>query len=289
MSDLTFIEKSQIENLFGMRSGYVMDFTNQTFQEFILDSLEIDIYDKKYDYNSNSKANRLRAFFKIEPNYTVSKLLEKLLEYWLAKARIGEIDYYQDEEVYKACMETCKRLSKNESVDHPDAIQVLNDSHDFRLLVKSIQESIKKNEPEVALDRLHTYCYRFIRQICDKHEIKYEKNDSLNSLFGKYIKHLISNKLLDSSMAEKILKSSISILEAFNDVRNNRSFAHDNPILNHNESLLIFNNITNTLKFIQTIEFRSEGEDEFPDFDPSDLAEFEENEVDDFEPEDLPF
>jgi len=41
-------------------------------------------------------------------------------------------------------------------------------------------------------------------------------------------------------MTERILKSSISILDAFNDVRNNKSLAHDNPVLNRNESLLIF-------------------------------------------------
>ena len=55
-------------------------------------------------------------------------------------------------------------------------------------------------------------------------------------------------------MTERILKSSISILEAFNDVRNNQSFAHDNPILNYNESILIFNNVSSVIKFIESIE-----------------------------------
>lgn len=55
-------------------------------------------------------------------------------------------------------------------------------------------------------------------------------------------------------MAEKILRFSINIIDAFNDVRNNKSFAHDNPILNYHESILIFNNISNTIKFIETIE-----------------------------------
>ena len=55
-------------------------------------------------------------------------------------------------------------------------------------------------------------------------------------------------------MTERILKSSISILEAFNDVRNNQSFAHDNPILNYNESILIFNNVSSVIKFMESIE-----------------------------------
>jgi hypothetical protein len=55
-------------------------------------------------------------------------------------------------------------------------------------------------------------------------------------------------------MTEKILKYSINVLEAFNDVRDNRSFAHDNHVLNYHESVLIFNNITNAIKFIENIE-----------------------------------
>ena len=55
-------------------------------------------------------------------------------------------------------------------------------------------------------------------------------------------------------MAEKILKSSISIFEAFNHVRNNQSFAHDNPTLGYDESILIFNSITSAIRFIRSVE-----------------------------------
>lgn len=82
MSDLKSIEKMKLEKLFDMGSGYVLDFSNRTFQEFIIDNTGIDIYDDKYDYASGSKANRLRAFWKKEPNYLVGRLLSDLLEYW---------------------------------------------------------------------------------------------------------------------------------------------------------------------------------------------------------------
>ena len=55
-------------------------------------------------------------------------------------------------------------------------------------------------------------------------------------------------------MTERILKSSISVLEAFNDVRNNKSLAHDNPILNYEESLLIFNHVAASIRFIKSLE-----------------------------------
>ena len=48
--------------------------------------------------------------------------------------------------------------------------------------------------------------------------------------------------------------ASISVLEAFNDVRNNKSLAHDNPILNYEESLLIFNHVAASIRFIKALE-----------------------------------
>lgn len=63
-----------------------------------------------------------------------------------------------------------------------------------------------------------------------------------------------ASELIESEMTERILKSSISVMEAFNKVRNDQSFAHDNEILTYNESLLIFNNIANVIRFIEAIE-----------------------------------
>jgi hypothetical protein len=81
MSDLTFVEKSKFEQLLGMRSGYVLEFSNRTFAEFVLDSTGRDIYDSRYDYGSGSKANRLRAFWQKEENSVVGKLMGDMLDY----------------------------------------------------------------------------------------------------------------------------------------------------------------------------------------------------------------
>ncbi len=81
MSDLTFLERRKLEQTFGMGSGYVLDLSNRTFAEFILDSTGRDIGNPRYDYGSNSKANRLRAFWQKEDNATVGKLINDLLAY----------------------------------------------------------------------------------------------------------------------------------------------------------------------------------------------------------------
>lgn len=59
MSDLSNVEKRSLERLFDMGSGYVLDFSNRTFEEFVFDSSGKGIYDTKYDSGSGSKANRL--------------------------------------------------------------------------------------------------------------------------------------------------------------------------------------------------------------------------------------
>jgi len=81
MSNLTYVEKSKFEKLLGMESGYVLDFSNRSFAEFVRDSTGRDIYDSRYDYESGSKANRLRAFWQKEDNSVVGKLMSAMLDY----------------------------------------------------------------------------------------------------------------------------------------------------------------------------------------------------------------
>jgi hypothetical protein len=81
MSDLSFIERDKIERVLGMGSGYVLSFSNRTFAEFILDSTGRNIDHPRYNNASNSKAHRLRMFWKIEDNRVVAKLLNDMLDY----------------------------------------------------------------------------------------------------------------------------------------------------------------------------------------------------------------
>lgn len=255
MSDLTRIEKIKLEKFFGMGSGYVMNFSNNTFSEFVFENTNIEIYLEKYDFGSGSKANRLRAFWNKESNYLVGKLTSAMLEFWREERLLGYMEISKPEQdLFDECNKIATRLKQDTIVEEIEVIKEVTDDRNFSLLAKSIKESIENNKPETALDRLHTYTLKFIRLLCENHKIEINKDETLNALFGKYVKFLGSNGYLESLMSERILKYSIHVLEAFNDIRNNRSFAHDNPILNYSESVLVFNSVTNSIKFIQTIE-----------------------------------
>lgn len=69
MADLSAVEKRKLEKSLGMGSGYVLGFSNQTFADYFLDVAGIDIYDDKYAFRGQSKANRMRAFWEREDNY----------------------------------------------------------------------------------------------------------------------------------------------------------------------------------------------------------------------------
>ncbi|HRQ22789.1 MAG TPA: hypothetical protein PLF42_05085 [Anaerolineales bacterium] len=93
MSDLSSIERLKFEALFDMESGYVLDFSNNTFSAFTIENVGIDIFDSKYEYGSSSKANRLRKFWLEEPNEVVGRLLAALLDYWLMRKQTSEAEF----------------------------------------------------------------------------------------------------------------------------------------------------------------------------------------------------
>ena len=249
MSNITFPEKTRFEKLFEMKSGYVLDFYKSTFQEFVADSVGKDIFDEKYNKASGLKANRLRAFWAEEPNHIVGKLLSDLLDHYVAECRSdGQEDLLAD------CRRIASHLLQSGPVDDAAAFSPLTDDRDFELVARAVRDSIDRNEPELGLDRLHTFVVRFMRGLCAQRGIATERDKPLHSLVGEYVKQLRSAGQLESEMTERILKSSISVLESFNRVRNDQSLAHDNPVLNHNESLLIFNHIASSVRFLVVLE-----------------------------------
>lgn len=53
---------------------------------------------------------------------------------------------------------------------------------------------------------------------------------------------------------EQIIKNAIGVFEKYNHVRNNRSFAHDNDLLQQAEGRFIFDSISAILRFIKVAD-----------------------------------
>jgi hypothetical protein len=117
VADLKFNEKQQLEKLFGMGSGYVLSFSNHTLQDFVSDSVGVDIYDEKYKQGSGSKANCLRAFWRLECNGVVGKLVSDLVV--LAQDEKTDPEFQQ---LANQCQQIANRLSQPQVDAQPSAI-----------------------------------------------------------------------------------------------------------------------------------------------------------------------
>ena len=218
----------------------------------MLENTGVLIYSGKY---SGSKASRLRAFWDQESNHLVAKLLGGMIEYWKIQKATPLVGYQVFNPVlYEECKKIVTRLQSEGTVENVDALTANANDNDSVLLVQSIKTSIDHNQPEQALDRLHTFVVKYIRQLCTRHAIPFNQKTPLHSLFGLYVKYLEQHSLIESEMSKIILKSSITVLDSYNSVRNNQSLAHANPLLNRDESVLICNDIFSLIKFVKSIE-----------------------------------
>ncbi len=77
MSNLSPADREYLENALRMHNGYVHNFSDKTFSEFF-NEFGINIDDTKYLINGTSKANRMRAFWKLDDNNTVGTIILEL-------------------------------------------------------------------------------------------------------------------------------------------------------------------------------------------------------------------
>jgi len=122
------------------------------------------------------------------------------------------------------------------------------------VLYKDISQALSRNEPALVLDRLHTFSVKFIRELCEKKGIITTDGKGqqypLHSLAGMLAKHYQKAGSFQSDFSEQALKTSISLFDKYNGIRNDQSYAHDNEILNNSEAMFAVKIMTATVSFI---------------------------------------
>lgn len=230
-----------------MGRGWVLDFSNRTFREFVGAEVGRDIEDGAYDTFGTSKAKRLRAFWDREDDRTVGRLLLAFAEHM---PTTEEATPEQADRV----RETGLRLRDAAGPVDLSAIESLTDDATFEALADEVRARIEEGRPERGLDRLHTYCVRFFRHLHEKRGHAVSREKPLHSLAGEYAKMLERSGKIVSPMTSRIIKSNVGLLQEFCGVRNGQSLAHDNSLLNRAESLLIVNQVCSLIRFLRELE-----------------------------------
>ncbi len=126
------------------------------------------------------------------------------------------------------------------------------------LLLSDINRSIENNEPELVLDRLHTFSMNFLRDLCNKYNLKSkdEKGNGLplHSLLGKIKNYLTCQTVINSDFTKQALSANISILDKYNFVRNQESFAHDNEVMNKIEATFAIKTVANIIVLLSELD-----------------------------------
>lgn len=123
MANLKNPTKQKLEHLLNMRTGYVLDFTNATFQDFILTSVGIDVDEK---YPEGSKAVRLRAFWQSETDTSVSMLMIEMLERWRASQLMNDGPSPADQQIYQESIAELNALLPDDSTPTADEVAFLD-------------------------------------------------------------------------------------------------------------------------------------------------------------------
>src|SRR5271166_732224 len=90
-------EMKVVERVLKMNAGYVLDFSDRTFDEFIAREIGVDATAPRYSADGRSKAKRLRRILHSLAGGQQAKLLRALLKYRDSPAREEAVDVLDDE------------------------------------------------------------------------------------------------------------------------------------------------------------------------------------------------
>lgn len=252
MNHLNQSDRIILEELFNMKTGYVLDLSNNSLKDLIQGCTGIDIYSSAGYEDYCSKAWKVRTIWNQESDRIVGAVNIALLEYaelyYLRKNQLDDSKY----RIIKKMIEKSELLTNHES----DISLPASEEESITILLEDIDSSINRGHPELVIDRLHTYTIKYLRELSKKHYLSIKDRHGhfypLHSLLGSLCKRYAEDGIGGFSITA--LKSCISIFEKYNELRNDMSYAHDNPILNTNEASFAIRIMAEVLKYIETIE-----------------------------------
>lgn len=233
-----------------MGSGYVLDFSNRTMSEFFEAEIGLDIYDERWAFRGDSKANRMRAFWTAADDALVARVLRAL---WLCRLEVpyGDAPTEEDRQKYFAII---GRLEGDAGTAKTDVIERFSADQTLEELVAAIERDVQAGSPNTALDRLHTYCMKKFSHLLHKHQPETIAANTLNGRAGQYLNSYKKEAKVWRPVSFEIMTATVKIFEQFNDTRNNASLAHDNEIVSNAEARFIFDGVVNLLRFLKATE-----------------------------------
>jgi Abortive infection C-terminus len=200
-----------LEKHFEMSGGYVLQFSDKTFGEFVFEVVGKDIHDAKYTSGGPSKAKKLRSFWKIESDYIVGKLIVGLVDYDKALTSTPDAEYLERSE---ACRIIGQRLlaSDRNLTSLKDQAQILSAEH-LKEQIRRIEESLEK-DPSLAIGTAKELIETCCKTILKERGTPVSGSPKMSTLTKDTLKvlRLVPEGVPESTRGAKIIKCLLSNL-----------------------------------------------------------------------------
>lgn len=250
---LTSQHRKIFDQIFHSGGGYVLDFSDRTMSEWFEEYFDFDIFQDRFQKEGASKGKTLRGFVEVAEPRLVAQVLRALWQYRCTLSNLVEKDPDEEARLENWLKQFSAELDSASPLTLEKSITDFSRDTTLQKLRASIASDLIAEKPDVALDRIHTYCVKRFRALLSDRGIKVEPSTPLHSIFGSYGKALRDERAV-SDFALPTLRVQHRLFEGLNDARNKRSFAHDNDLLVVSEAQFIVDCVLASLAFIERIE-----------------------------------
>jgi len=231
VADLGFMDRQQLEKLFEMSGGYVLNFNDRTFQEFVADAVQLDIHDDKYCRDGTSKARKLRQFWKLESDYTVGTLLKALADY--CERRRGASAGGPE---VPSLIDDCRKIADRLLSGGPrlEQIEVHADRFDSKYLKDQLRrmDSAVDTDPSLAIGTAKELVETCCKTILDDPETAIDEKANIPSLVKQTLKQLdlVPDEIDDGNRGaeatKRIVQGLASVVAGLAELRNAHGTGH---------------------------------------------------------------
>ena len=257
-------QRTVFDRIFHSGGGYVLDFSDRTMAEWFEENFDLNIFQDRFQIEGASKGKTLRGFVAVAEPRLVAQVLRALWHYRCNLDGYMESDPGEETRLKAWLDQFNGELDNASSLNLEDAFTDFSRDTTLPKLRASIAADLVAEKPDVALDRVHTYCVKRFRTLLGSRGQNVDAKTPLHAIFGAYGKALRDEGGV-SEFVLPMLRVQHKLFESLNDARNRRSFAHDNELLAVSEAQFIVDSVLASLAFIERLETAREADLSEPD------------------------
>lgn len=247
-------QREIFDRIFQSGGGDVLDFSIKTMSEWFDDHFGIAVFQSRFQIEGTSKGKNLRGFVEVAEPRLVAKVLRALWDYRaLCPPLCRQEDPAEEERLQLWLDQFTAELEQLSTISLEEAIRDFSGDTTLAKLRASIAADLIGEKPDVALDRVHTYCVKRLRHLLAARGVTTAPSAPLDTLFALYGRSVKESSAV-SEFALPMLRIQHKIFDFLNQARNHRSLAHDNELLDPSEARFIIDCVLASLAFIERIE-----------------------------------